>query len=1590
MKQVKTFLWVTLMLFMSIQLFAQKNKLNIRDILSSGESYTEILSKADQYFKKKHPEKSFKQLGIGEWRDGEYVKYQRWKAYWGKNVAANGKMGDPTAYWRKKQLKNASMKKSANSPYSNVPWSNISYEFYIDTQIGLGRTTSLAFHPTDPNIFYVGAAVGGIWKTTDGGQTYTPLGDDLPFLSVSSIVVDQNNPNTIYIAISDHLWYGPQGIGVYKSTDGGQNWAPTSLTFNFQDNIRIYWMEADPNNSNKMIVAATDGLHITTDGFATLSKVPVNDCRDAKFHRFDSNIIYLGTGDGLFYRSIDAGATFDYITDFGDGDVRIAVSYSGDQKVYARNGTTLHKSTNKGASFSSTSTLPENNTVFTFAHNNDNTVLTGNFENYHSYNNGDNFTKNCSWTGDGLPLVHVDQRNVFLNPLQTDYVYFCNDGGVYRYVVSSNSYQNLSNGLEITQFYDIAVSQSNAAIVGGGSQDNGNVYRNANGVWDDYAATGDGMNQEIDPNDSNIRYWAYQAGGIHRWQNGNNTYIVPPNENDQGAWETPYKLDPNNSSRIIAGYKKIYASDNRGSNWYTISNELSPGNPVNQLAIAPSNSNRIYATQNKTLFVKDVSGNTWTSRSTPAALEISDLEVDPFDMNIVYIVSPGYQAGKVFKSTDAGVSWTDITGSLPPVTAKAIETYNDEPGGLFVGTDAGVFYKDDNLNDWLEYGELPHTRVDDIEIQYSQQLIRIGTHGRGVFEASINIIDCVNGNTCDDGDPCTLNDVIVTGCQCVGQTLVSPLSNDESVCGSSNVTFTATENYNGNLNWYDLPQGGILLGQGPTFTTAVANNTADFYVSEILPSNTFFGGPVDNTFGNGANYNYTMAMVFDVLQQSTLKTVKVYAQQAGDRRFFVKDENGNETHSKIVNLTAGEQTVNLDFTFSPGNNYEISADASYTIDLFRNSDSPTYPYNISNLISIKRSTAGGVEYDYYYFFYNWEVEETTCNETPRTKVSAFAAIAGEACNDGDPCTTGEVFDQNCSCVGGVFQDADNDSVCDANDQCASLDNALIGTACDDGDPCTTGEVYGQNCNCSGGVFQDADNDGVCDANDQCPGMNDVPIGAACDDGDACTSGETYDINCNCSGGIFTDADNDGVCDNNDQCPGSDDSVIGTSCNDNDACTTGDVYDSACNCAGTYGDTDGDGVCDANDICSNGDDNIDNNNNGLPDACEPCPAYDFNTYPVISYDASQDFGPGIIQDGGATVYMDGNAWKAVEVNYPVTANTVLSFDFKSTLEGEIHEVGFDNDLTLAPDHRIVVYGNQGYAGTFTTATYNGSGNWQTFAIPVGATFTGTFKYLVFTADDDANSAGNSYYRNVTLFEDSDGDLACDIQCTPGAACNDNDACTTGETYDNGCNCVGGTFVDTDGDNVCDADDQCAGTDDNIIGTACNDNDACTTGDVYDNSCNCAGTFADADGDGVCDNDDICGAGDDNADADNDGTPDACDSCDNTLTGTPCDDNDACTTGETYDANCNCVGGIFQDGDNDTVCDADDICATGDDTIDTDGDGTPDACDNCDSTTAGTSCNDNDACTTNDVLDNNCNCAGTFQDADVMLVILAMAT
>ena len=230
------------------------------------------------------------------------------------------------------------------------------------------------------------------------------------------------------------------------------------------------------------------------------------------------------------------------------------------------------------------------------------------------------------------------------------------------------------------------------------------------------------------------------------------------------------------------------------------------------------------------------------------------------------------------------------------------------------------------------------------------------------------------------------------------------------------------------------------------------------------------------------------------------------------------------------------------------------------------------------------------------------------------------AQPGTACNDGNVCTVNDTWSAQCVCEG-TLADADNDGICDANDNCPNLAGEQ-GDACDDGDACTINDVITANCACAG-TNQDADGDGICDAEDNCPNLAGEQ-GDACDDGEACTINDVITANCVCAG-TFQDTDGDGLCNADDNCPNlageqgdacddgnaatSGDIITancvcagtlandcegvpggpaqpGTACDDNSACTVNDTWSAQCVCEGTFTDTDGDGVCDADDSCPN--------------------------------------------------------------------------------------------------------------------------------------------------------------------------------------------------------------------------------------------------------------------------------------------------------------------------------------------------------------------------------------------------------------------
>lgn len=415
--------------------------------------------------------------------------------------------------------------------------------------------------------------------------------------------------------------------------------------------------------------------------------------------------------------------------------------------------------------------------------------------------------------------------------------------------------------------------------------------------------------------------------------------------------------------------------------------------------------------------------------------------------------------------------------------------------------------------------------------------------------------------------------------------------------------------------------------------------------------------------------------------------------------------------------------------------------------------------------------------------------------------------AGSSCNDGNPCTINDVLNANCQCTG-TFQDSDGDGICDAQDNCPSVPGQ-IGSSCNDGDPCTTGDVINGNCQCVG-TYQDADADGVCNALDNCPNVPGVQ-GTPCDDGNACTENDQLNANCQCGGTPLPDGDGDGLCDAIDGCPGVT-GETGWQCDDGDHCTFGDVLDANCNCVGTPSpDSDGDGVCDFLDDC-----------------------------------------PGQPGQSG-TACDDGNT---------CTINDILNENCQCA--GTY--VDSDGDGICDPEDGC--------------PEASGETGWQ-------------------CDDGDPCTISDVLDANCSCVgtpgPDSDGDGVCDAMddCPgqvgqSGAACDDGDACTMNDVLDVNCQC-GGTFQDSDNDGSCDAEDGCPNDPEKVNpgncgcgepepGEICDDGLSTTLNDIVDANCQCVGEPVDCQG-----------------------VPDG-----PAMPGTPCDDDDQATIEDTWAPDCTCAG------------------------------------------------------------------------------------
>ncbi|MEJ5245326.1 MAG: T9SS type A sorting domain-containing protein [Bacteroidota bacterium] len=689
-----------------------------------------------------------------------WKQFKRWEWFWEQRVAPSGVFPNPghtyLEYSKYRELKSKQKDRKQAGDWTFLGPSSSSGGYW-----GLGRLNCVIEDPrydgvTNKTIF-VGGASGGVWKTTNGGQTWATTTDEFAALGIADIVINPLNPDIIYVATGDGDATDTYSFGVVKSTDGGNTWNLTGLQFQITNFNTCRRMVINPSNPNILLVATNNGLYRTTNAGTNWTSVQNGDFWDVKLNPADPNIVYAATTSQI-YRSTNGGINWTSVSSIsGSTRIALAVTPADSANVYAlsSNGSGayngLYRSTNSGSSFSLVSSTPNilsssatgtgttgqgwYDLSIAIDPTNANIVYVGGVNIWKSTNGGANWSLRAYWTSSSsVETVHADHHMLYFGG--TNRLYTANDGGL---DVSTNGGVNwtyLSSGVCVTQYYRIATSQTNPSVVIGGAQDNSSSLMTASS-FTMTMATGDGMDQAINPSNGNTMFTSSYYGDLYRSTNGGSSWTDISEPNDNGGWVTPYVIDPNNHTTLVAGYTGVWKSTNNGTNWTKIST-FTNSTPLTVIHVAPANSNYIYAGYSSALWRTTDGGSTWSQITLPFT-SLSSLTTNHSNPDVIWITMSGYSSGnKVFKSTNGGQTWQNISGNLPNVPCNVVIYQPNTDNRVWVGTDIGVWYRGDSDPSWVDYNDgLPNVICNDLEIQYSANKLRLGTYGRGLWEATL-------------------------------------------------------------------------------------------------------------------------------------------------------------------------------------------------------------------------------------------------------------------------------------------------------------------------------------------------------------------------------------------------------------------------------------------------------------------------------------------------------------------------------------------------------------------------------------------------------------------------------------------------------------------------------------------------------------------------------------------------------------------------------------------------------------------------------------------------------------------------------------
>jgi len=712
----------------------------VNKMMSGGHSFKEI---QDQFY--------------ADWDGYDYSKghgwkqFKRWEFFWSTRLMPDGSFPD---YSTKLESYNRYKSEHTTRSADAGNWTPLGPSDYSSTSSwspGLGRVNFVIEDPNLSTTLYIGTPGGGAWKSTNSGTSWTPLSDNLSSIGVSAIGVAKTNSQIIYMATGDADGGDTESIGVVKSENGGLSWTISGNSATIPG--RLADILVDPTNADIVYLASrNDGIYKTINGGTNWLKILNGNYRDIEFKPGNSQVIYAATQSQIKYTN-NAGDNWTTASGLfiGGSRIALAVTQADDSYVYALkangNGSYngIYRSTNSGASFTAMNTTTDcfegdqswYDMAIGVSDIDKDIIFTGVLNVWKSTDGGATLSGINSWSDpSAAAYTHADIH--FLRYYGGN-LYCGSDGGVYKSTNDGNSFSDLSSGLQIGQFYRISGAESNVNTITGGLQDNGSYYRSGS-TWNVWLGA-DGMENAVNPANPLEAYGMIQNGGLYETSNGgqSSSYIGSPG-NLSGNWVTPMVYD-SGSNRIIAGYDGLYQYD---GSWTPLTTFDFLGD-LDCIEVSPSNSQTIYCSVNQNIYKTTNNGTLVTNLSTNLNLvtlgkTITSIEVHPTDPNKVWVSLGGMTAGvKVAKSIDGGLTWTNETGTLPnlPCNIVKLDGTSSETDAIYVGMDIGVYYTDATHTDFIPFfASLPNVQVMDIEINETNDKIRVGTYGRGVWESA--------------------------------------------------------------------------------------------------------------------------------------------------------------------------------------------------------------------------------------------------------------------------------------------------------------------------------------------------------------------------------------------------------------------------------------------------------------------------------------------------------------------------------------------------------------------------------------------------------------------------------------------------------------------------------------------------------------------------------------------------------------------------------------------------------------------------------------------------------------------------------------